>query len=400
MPPKKNKLINNLDKISDYKAYIKQQNKIRFTRMLKEVEREFNENYNNPFVTGLNYNNTNSTSSNSNSNCIITSQTCIKKEFITINDNITNLDDLINLINKYKIADNIEYNIDMKNLSKIKPYLLKLNSMIGMNNLKTNIIDQLLYYIQKLHDFNQEGDFMHTVLYGPPGTGKTEVAKIIGKIFCQIGILKKNIFRKVTRSDLIAGYLGQTALKTRDVINECLGGVLFIDEAYALGNSEKRDSFSKECIDTLCEGLSNHKNNLMVIIAGYKDELNDCFFSFNPGLESRFVWRFKIDEYNAEQLMLIFLKKVNDAGWYIAENSNITVDWFETKMKYFEYYGRSMDNLFTKTKIAHSKRIFCIDNKYKKKIILKDLEKAFEMYKLSQNIQDNKDDNIHTLMYL
>ena len=167
-----------------------------------------------------------------------------------------------------------------------------------------------------------------------------------------------------------------------------------------MGNSEKRDSFSKECIDTLCEGLSNHKNNLMVIIAGYKDELNDCFFSFNPGLESRFVWRFKIDEYNAEQLMLIFLKKVNDAGWYIAENSNITVDWFETKMKYFEYYGRSMDNLFTKTKIAHSKRIFCIDNKYKKKIILKDLEKAFEMYKLSQNIQDNKDDNIHTLMYL
>ena len=399
MPPKKNKLINNLDKISDYKAYIKQQNKIRFTRMLKEVEREFNENYNNPFVTGLNYNNT-SSNSNSNSNCIITSQTCIKKEFITINDNITNLDDLINLINKYKIADNIEYNIDMKNLSKIKPYLLKLNSMIGMNNLKTNIIDQLLYYIQKLHDFNQEGDFMHTVLYGPPGTGKTEVAKIIGKIFCQIGILKKNIFRKVTRSDLIAGYLGQTALKTRDVINECLGGVLFIDEAYALGNSEKRDSFSKECIDTLCEGLSNHKNNLMVIIAGYKDELNDCFFSFNPGLESRFVWRFKIDEYNAEQLMLIFLKKVNDAGWYIAENSNITVDWFETKMKYFEYYGRSMDNLFTKTKIAHSKRIFCIDNKYKKKIILKDLEKDFEMYKLSQNIQDNKDDNIHTLMYL
>ena len=83
------------------------------------------------------------------------------------------------------------------------------------------------------------GDFMHTVIYGPPGTGKTEIAKIIGKIYCKMGILKKGTFKKVTRSDLIAGYLGQTALKTKDVINECLDGVLFIDEAYSLGNIEK-----------------------------------------------------------------------------------------------------------------------------------------------------------------
>ena len=84
---------------------------------------------------------------------------------------------------------------------------------------------------------------MHTVIYGPPGTGKTEIAKIIGRIFSRLGILTKGTFRKVTRADLIAGYLGQTAIKTKDVIKECLGGVLFIDEAYALGNSEKRDSF-------------------------------------------------------------------------------------------------------------------------------------------------------------
>ena len=102
---------------------------------------------------------------------------------------------------------------------------------------------------------------------------------------------EKKKFKKVTRSDLIAGYLGQTALKTQEVIKECLGGVLFIDEAYALGNEQKKDSFAKECIDTLCEGLSDHKENLMVIIAGYEKELQSCFFDYNQGLESRFSWR-------------------------------------------------------------------------------------------------------------
>ena len=106
----------------------------------------------------------------------------------------------------------------------------------------------------------------------------------MGKIFSGLGVLKKNKFMKVTRADLIAGYLGQTALKTQDVIKDSLGGVLFIDEAYALGNMEKRDSFAKECIDTLCEGLSDNKDNLMVIIAGYEKELKECFFNYNAGL--------------------------------------------------------------------------------------------------------------------
>ena len=381
---KNNKLINNLDKKANNNITIKIQKKTKFNKILKEIDLDFNENYNNSYITGTN----NSIQKNK----------IIKKEIININTNITNLEDLIKLIDTYNIADNIEYNIDMVNLHKIKPHLLELNSMIGMENLKTNIIDQLLYYIQKLNDFNTDGDFMHTVIYGPPGSGKTEIAKIIGKIFCKIGILKNNTFKKVTRSDLIAGYLGQTALKTRDVIKESLGGVLFIDEAYALGNSEKRDSFSKECIDTLCEGLSDHKNNLMVIVAGYEEELNDCFFSYNPGLQSRFVWRFKTDNYNAEQLMLIFFKKVRDAEWSIADDSNISSVWFEKNIKMFEHYGRSMESLFTKTKIAHSKRVFCLDNKYKKQIILSDLDKGLEMYNVSQVPKEKLD--IQNLMYI
>jgi replication-associated recombination protein RarA len=222
---------------------------------------------------------------------------------------------------------------------------------------------------------------MHTVIYGPPGTGKTEIAKIMGKIFSNIGILSKDTFKKVTRSDLIAGYVGQTALKTRDVIKESLGGVLFIDEAYSLGNSEKKDSYSKECIDTLCEALSKYKDDLMVIIAGYENELNNCFFNYNQGLESRFVWRFKTDEYNGKDLYDIFIKKIEDIGWSICENdNNITSKWFDKNIDSFKHYGRDIESLLAKTKIAHSKRVFCKDKLNKKKLILEDLENGMNLF--------------------
>jgi hypothetical protein len=183
--------------------------------------------------------------------------------------------------------------------------------------------------------------------------------------------------------------LGQTALKTRDVIKESLGGVLFIDEAYALGHEEKRDSFSKECIDTLCEALSDHKHELMVIIAGYESNLNDTFFSFNPGLQSRFTWRFKTDEYSAEDLYNIFVKKVKEGKWFLSENSEIDIKWFEKNKKHFKFYGRDIETLFAKTKIAHSKRVFLLEKDVKKYLTIKDLDKGLESY-----IKNNKNEKI------
>jgi len=151
-----------------------------------------------------------------------------------------------------------------------------LDAMVGLKKFKEEILNQLLYFAQNLH-VGKHSDFMHTVLCGPPGTGKTEVAMILGKMYSKLGILKNQVFKKVCRNDLVAGYLGQTALKTKKVIDECLGGCLFIDEAYALANDYNGDSYSKECIDVLCEALSAHKEDLMVIIAGYKDELEHTF---------------------------------------------------------------------------------------------------------------------------
>jgi hypothetical protein len=325
----------------------------------------------------------------------------IKKEFKIIDREINGIDDLLELIRDNPISPYIEYNINMKSIHNIKEPLFELNKMIGMKGLKDSIIDQIIYFVQNLH-INKDTvnpDFMHTCIYGPPGTGKTEIAKIMGKIFSSLGILKNNYFKKVTRTDLIAGYLGQTAIKTKDVIKDALGGVLFIDEAYALGNKEKRDSFAKECIDTLCEGLSDHKGELMVIIAGYESDLKNCFFAYNQGLNSRFPWRFKTDDYNASELNKIFQKKINDAGWCLKEE--IPGEWFESKMDTFTFYGRDMETLLSKTKIAHGRRVFCKPKEDKMKLTMVDIKRGYDMFIDNNEVKErnNKNGNIKH-MYL
>jgi SpoVK/Ycf46/Vps4 family AAA+-type ATPase len=312
------------------------------------------------------------------------------KLYKVIDIKVDKLEDLIQITNLYPINNKEYYNIDISILHKIKDDLISLNNMIGMKSIKNNIMDQILFYMQKLN--SSSGDFMHTVIYGSPGTGKTEVAKIIGNIFSKLGILTKGTFKKVTRSDLVSGYLGQTALKTKEVIKESLGGVLFIDEAYALGNPEKRDSYSKECIDTLCEALSDYKDNLMVIIAGYEKELNESFFEYNKGLDSRFTWRYKVDNYNETDLYLIFIKKINDIEWFLSKDNNITSDWFKKNKDYFPFYGRDIETLLAKIKIAHGRRIFGKPTSERKYLTNEDIENGFSMYTKNEYINKLKTD--------
>ena len=362
----------------------KKNKQIYFNNLIKDINFEYNDSFSCSHYNKCNIINSDPDLYNFNPNNYIIDHKIIDVE-------INSLSDLINMINDNPICSNISYNINMQAISNIKGHLIELNNMIGMTSLKNHLLDQILYFAQGLHKSkNNTGDFMHTVIYGPPGTGKTEVAKILGKIYSKLGILKREIFKKATRADMIAGYLGQTSIKTRELINSCIGGVLFIDEAYSLGNEEKKDSFSKECIDTLCESLSDNKENLMVIIAGYEKELNECFFNYNPGLESRFIWRFKIDGYNGEELMQIFIKKVNDNGWSIDNNSKIDKCWFEKNLKCFKYFGRDVEILFTKSKIAHSRRVFCKPDNVKTKLTIEDLNKGFEMFIVNDNVNDRK----------
>src|SRR5210317_1479768 len=330
-------------------------------------------------------------------NSIIEDDKTIEKKKIIIEDKIESLEDMVTIINNYEYNKQYEYNIDFHSIYKIREELKTLNKMVGMEKLKRNVLDQLLYFLQDLHVSENGGDYKHTVIYGPPGTGKTEVAKIIGKMYSKIGILNKDIFIKVTQQDLIAGYLGQNAIKTGKVIEEEKGGVLFIDEAYDLGSETREDSFSKECIDTLCEALSNYKMDIMVIIAGYEEELNNTFFRMNRGLQSRFIWRFTMEPYNAIQLKQIFGLIVEDAGWSFSEEDNIGEKWFEKHIKVFKSFGRDMEQLFTYVKICHGRRIYGLTDKQKKKINVADMNNGYKLF-----VENRKEKDISHLygMYL
>lgn len=318
------------------------------------------------------------------------------KKHVKVSRAVTTLGDIVDMIDKYPLVDDVIYDMDMERLHAAAEPLRALNEMIGMASLKTAVCDQIIYYLQGLHE-GSSTDYMHTVIEGPPGTGKTEVAKLMGGVFSKIGVLKKGTFKKVTRSDMVAGYLGQTAIKTKKLIDDSLGGVLFIDEAYALGNSEQKDSYSKECIDTLCEALSDHKRDLMVIIAGYSDQLDSCFFKYNEGLRSRFAWRFQTDKYNAEELCAIFSKKARFENWTLSDD--VTPSWFRENDANFKYAGRDVETLFSKAKIAHSRRLFGNPGATKKSINRDDLYAGFVMYKDNQ-AEDGVDSGPIPSMYL
>lgn len=313
----------------------------------------------------------------------------VKSKTLCIDVSMQSLKDMISIIDTHKYDEEVEYNIDLKSLHNIKVELEQLNAMIGMESMKKSVLEQLIYFVQELHVGKEKdtSDFKHTVIYGPPGTGKTEIAKIIGKMYSKLGILKNNVFKKVTRNDLIAGYLGQTAIKTKKVIDECIGGVLFIDEAYSLANSERDDSYSKECLDILCESLSDHKNDLMVIIAGYEDELNDTFFKANRGLESRFIWRFTMEPYGAKDMMDIFKKKVNEIGWEFENDGDIVERWFQDKLANFKHFGRDMELLLTYVKISHGRRIYGKSKELRKKISLCDMKDGYDVFIKNKRIK-------------
>jgi len=341
------------------------------------------------------------------------------REFINLNEKVDTLDDLINLAKQYDPSK--DYNINLKKLNKILLVLEKLKGVIGMKSVKDSIVGQIIFF---LNEFNNQ-DMLHTVIQGPPGVGKTTLGKIIGELYYKMDILKPvekkppskkrrgmslqellNLeieeyqkgeeekgteekkeeeykFKIVKRSDLIAGYLGQSSIKCQRVIDECDGGVMFIDEAYSLGNEEGRDSFAKEVIDTINQNLSEQKCNFLCIIAGYKDALDKCFFSYNEGLRRRFPFVYTIEKYTPPELCLIFKKMITDIGWSV---DNIPEKFFKDNYECFNNMGGDMETLLFICKIEHSKRTLFFPNQ-RKKINNEDLERGLKIFKVNKDIK-------------
>ena len=330
--------------------------------------------------------------------------------YIEINKEIKSLDDLIELGKIFDPEKKIRYNIDLEKLSNLIKPLEKLKSMIGLEKIKESIVGHITYFLANLEEETQ--DMMHTVITGPPGVGKTQLGQILGDIYYNLCILKGNknkkrnrnskikdngyTFKIIKRSDLIGKYLGHTAAKTQKVIDSCEGGVLFIDEAYSLGNSEGRDSFSKECIDTLNQNLTEKKSNFLCIIAGYKDALEDCFFSYNEGLSRRFTFRYDIEKYSAEELKMIFYKMVKKIGWEI-NDKDIKTKFFKDNYSNFKNMAGDMETLLFNCKISHGKRVFC-KPKQKKIITLEDIKNGFKQF--NDNRKSNDIDKVWKSMYI
>ena len=206
-----------------------------------------------------------------------------------------------------KSADAAQPEAEAEPPEKIEDLKAELNELIGLDGIKKEVNN--LINMVTIHKLRQQNDLktvnmsLHMVFTGNPGTGKTMIARIMARIYRSLGVLSKGHLIEVDRSGLVAGYVGQTATKTSAVIEKALGGVLFIDEAYAL-NSKSENDFGQEAIDTLLKAMEDHRDDLIVIVAGY-DGLMDRFIHSNPGLESRFNRYLHFDDYNIDEMLAI-----------------------------------------------------------------------------------------------
>ena len=266
----------------------------------------------------------------------------------------------------------------------------QLDSMIGLGGVKSQVhslINELkIDAIRKSKGFKVSNTSKHLVFKGNPGTGKTTIARLLSKIYKELGVLEKGQLVDVDRSEIVAGYVGQTALKTKEKIDEAMGGILFIDEAYTLAKGD--NDFGQEAIDTLLKAMEDHRDEFIVIVAGY-DEPMESFLQSNPGLKYRFNEYIHFDDYSKEELFLIFglLCEQNDFRMdleaqdtlksYLNELCNHKPDNFAN--------GREMRNLFDKSKKAHSNRLASLNEISDEDLITfkkDDLLKAIEEMRL------------------
>lgn len=233
-------------------------------------------------------------------------------------------DSIMKFYGYYYILESQDKRVENDNDTRSLDELLgDLNKLIGLEGVKAKVSDliafQTVQILREKQGLHSQKRTMHLAFTGNPGTGKTTVARIIGRIYKQIGLLSKGHFIEVSRTDLIAGYQGQTALKVKKVIDEAKGGVLFIDEAYSITENDHSDSYGRECLTELTKALEDYRNDLIVIVAGYTEPMNH-FFASNPGLKSRFNTFIEFPDYSAEELLSIFVKLCEENDYHLADN--------------------------------------------------------------------------------
>ena len=273
----------------------------------------------------------------------------------------------------------------------LEELLAQLDSLCGLEKVKADV--KSLINLVKVRSMRREAGLpvppmsLHLVFLGNPGTGKTTVARLLAQIYHVIGVLPKGQLVEVDRSGLVAGFVGQTALKTQEVVQKAMGGVLFIDEAYALVNQENGNDFGREAIEVLLKNMEDHRDELIVIVAGYAG-LMEKFIHSNPGLESRFNKYLYFEDYNAAQLYDIFSSMCKKNGYTLSQEGDAWVrrDLEELFANRDENFGNARDvrNLFEKAVSRQADRVAALESPTREQLMellpqdLEDPEKPTE----------------------
>jgi len=258
----------------------------------------------------------------------------------------------------------------------LEELLAQLDGLCGLSKVKEDV--KSLINLVKVRKLRQEAGLpvppmsLHLVFMGNPGTGKTTVARLLAKIYHAVGVLSKGQLVEVDRSGLVAGFVGQTALKTQEAIEKALGGVLFIDEAYALATQDNPNDFGRESIEVLLKGMEDHRDDLIVIVAGYTDLMGD-FIHANPGLESRFNKYFYFEDYDGVQLAEIFRSICKKNGYQLDEKADkAAAEAFQVMYdRRDENFGNARDvrNVFEAAVARQANRVAVIESPKKEDLM-------------------------------
>ena len=275
----------------------------------------------------------------------------------------------------------------------------ELDGLVGLKNVKEDV-KSLLNFIKVNQVREERGMKVPTVSYhlvftGNPGTGKTTVARLVAKLYYQMGILEKGQLIETDRSALVAGYVGQTAIKTQEVISKAMGGVLFIDEAYALSNDEQ-DTYGKEAIETILKAMEDNRDKLVVIVAGYTDLMHK-FIDSNPGLKSRFNKYFEFPDYTGEELVKIFERLCKQNGYKTDDDVKKKIEekfneLYENRDRNFGN-ARTIRNIFEKAINNQANRIAKMKELKDGSLKDEDLEKL-SMEDVEEAIKDKMEQNM------
>lgn len=246
----------------------------------------------------------------------------------------------------------------------LEELLAELDGLCGLEQVKQDV--KSLINLVKVRRLREEAGLpvppmsLHLVFLGNPGTGKTTVARLLAKLYHAIGVLPKGQLVEVDRSGLVAGFVGQTALKTQEVIQKAIGGVLFIDEAYALVNQDNGNDFGREAVEVLLKNMEDHRKDLVVIVAGYS-QLMEKFIHSNPGLESRFNKYFYFEDYDGAQLFTILQSMCDKNGYVLTPEGEALarrelMDLYENRDENFGN-ARDVRNLFEQAVARQSDRV-------------------------------------------